>query len=497
MAARFVCRWIHVLALAALLPVGGIRAQEAAGEKGAGEKLPADKAAASPELAGIWAGELNLGVAKLRLVVEFKKQEDGGYAGTMDSPDQNAFGMPIDEVLLDKQSIKFTMKKIGGAYAGELSANGKEIKGTWKQGLLSLPLVLKPGEKAGPLARPQEPKAPLPYRSEEVTYEDSKSGIKFAGTLTLPKEGGPFPAVLLISGSGPQDRNEEIAGHKPFLVLADYLTRRGIAVLRVDDRGIGGTSGKPLESTIEDHASDALAGVAFLKSRAEIDRTKIGLVGHSEGGLVAPAAAVRSREVAFIVLLAGTGVTGEEILYRQGELIAVAGGATPEAAAKNVALQRKLFAVLKNETDQAAAQAKVEAIAAEQIALLSDEEKKQLEGLEEIGKQQLKMLFTPWFRHFLTYDPAPVLAQVKCPVLAINGEKDLQVDPKQNLPTIEAALKAGGHANFVIQELPGLNHLFQTCKTGSPSEYGQIEETFNPAALTAVGDWIAKQAAAK
>jgi pimeloyl-ACP methyl ester carboxylesterase len=495
MAARFVRRWLLVLAVAALVSVRGISAQERADEKGAGDKPAAAEAAAPADLAGIWAGELNLGVAKLRLVVEFKKQDGGGYAGTMDSPDQNAFGMPIDEVLLDKESLKFTMKKIGGSYAGTVSADGKEIKGTWKQGPLSLPLVLKPGEKAKPPVRPQEPKGPFPYDSEEVVYEDAKSGIKFAGTLTLPKEGGPFPAVLLISGSGPQDRNEEIAGHKPFLVLADYLTRRGIAVLRVDDRGVGGTTGKPLESTIEDHAGDALAGVAFLKSHAKIDRTKIGLIGHSEGGLVAPAAAVRSSEVAFIVLLAGTGVTGEEILYRQGELIALAGGATPAAAAKNVALQKKLFAVLKTETDEAAARAKVEAIAAEQIAQLSDEEKKQLEGLEEVGKQQLKMLFTPWFRHFLTYDPAPVLSKVKCPVLAINGEKDLQVDPKQNLPPIEAALKAGGNTNYVIQELPGLNHLFQASATGSIAEYGQIEETLNPAALSAVGDWIVKQTA--
>ncbi len=447
----------------------------------------------APDIAGTWAGTLDLGAAKLRLVVDFKKKDGGGYTGTMDSPDQGAFGLEIDEVTLDKAAVKFTMKKIGGSYAGDVSANGKEIKGTWKQGPLSLPLVLKPGEKAAPPKRPQEPKPPFPYREEEVSYENKDGGIKFAGTLTLPKEGGPFPAVLLISGSGPQDRNEELLGHKPFLVLADYLTRRGIAVLRVDDRGVGGTTGKVMASTIEDHAGDALAGVAYLKSRPEIDGKKIGLVGHSEGGLVAPAAAVRSSDVAFIVLLAGTGVTGEEILYRQGELIAIAGGASAEAAAKNTAMQKKLFAVLKAESDDAAAAAKIDAIVKEETAKLSEDERKALEGLEEVGKAQLKMLFTPWFRHFLTYDPAPVLQKVKCPVLAINGEKDLQVDPKQNLPTIEAALKAGGNANFTLKELPGLNHLFQPCKTGAVSEYSQIEETINEAALAAVGDWIVKR----
>jgi fermentation-respiration switch protein FrsA (DUF1100 family) len=447
------------------------------------------------EIAGTWAGALDLGAAKLRLVVEFKRKDGGGYTGTMDSPDQNAFGLAIDEVTLDKTAVKFTMKMLGGAYAGELSADGKEIKGKWTQGGLSLALDLKPSEKIGPPKRPQEPKPPYPYNAEEVSYENKAAGIKIAGTLTLPKEGGPFPAVLLISGSGPQDRNEELLGHKPFLVLADYLTRHGIAVLRVDDRGVGGTTGKPMESTIEDHAGDALAGVAFLRSRHEIDAKKIGLIGHSEGGLVAPVAAVRSSDVAFIVLLAGTGVPGEEILYRQGELIALASGASAEAAAKNNAVQKKLFAVLKAEPDNKAATAKIEAIVKEEIDKLTPEERKAIEGLEELKKAQLQMLYTPWFRHFLTYDPAPVLRQVKCPVLAINGEKDLQVDPKQNLPPIEAALKAGANSDYTLQELKGLNHLFQVCKSGSPAEYQQIEETINPAALEAVGDWIRKRTA--
>jgi fermentation-respiration switch protein FrsA (DUF1100 family) len=463
---------------------------------GMAAKLPAEETK-SPEIAGTWAGTLDLGAAKLRLVVEFAKKDGGGYSGKMDSPDQGAFGLEIDEVTLEKSAVKLTMKLIGGSYTGDVSADGKEIKGTWKQGPLSLPLVLKPGQKVAPAKRPQEPKPPLPYREEEVTYENKVGGIKIAGTLTLPKEGGPFPAVLLITGSGPQDRNEELLGHKPFLVLADYLTRRGIAVLRVDDRGVGGTTGKPMESTIEDHAGDALAGVAYLKTRKDIDAKKIGLIGHSEGGLVAPAAAVRSNDVAFIVLLAGTGVVGEQILYRQGELIAVAGGASAEAAAKNNALQKRLFAALIAEKDNVAAATQIDAIVKEETEKLSAEERKALEGLEEISKAQLKMLFTPWFRHFLAYDPAPVLQKVKCPVLAINGEKDLQVDPKQNLPPIEAALKAGGNADFTLKELPGLNHLFQTCKTGAPGEYGQIEETFNEAALAAVGDWIVKRTGAK
>jgi uncharacterized protein len=451
----------------------------------------------APDIAGTWAGTLDLGAAKLRLVVEFAKKEGGGYTGKMDSPDQGAFGLEIDEVTQDKSTVKFTMKKIGGSYSGDVSTDGKEIKGTWKQGPLSLPLVLKPSERASPPKRPQEPKPPFPYKEEEVTYQNKEGGITIAGTLTLPKQGGPFPAVLLITGSGPQDRNEELLGHKPFLVLADYLTRRGIAVLRVDDRGVGGTTGTPGESTIEDHVGDALAGVAYLKSRKDIDVKKIGLIGHSEGGLVAPAAAVRSSDVAFIALLAGTGVVGEQILYRQGELIALASGASAEAAAKNNAVQKRLFSVLIAEKDNAVAAEKIDAIIKEETEKLTEEQRKALEGLEDVGKAQLKMLYTPWFRHFLTYDPAPALKKVKCPVLAINGEKDLQVDPKQNLPSIEAALKAGGNTDFTLKELPGLNHLFQACKTGALSEYSQIEETFSEAALAVVGDWLAKHTSTK
>jgi pimeloyl-ACP methyl ester carboxylesterase len=304
---------------------------------------------------------------------------------------------------------------------------------------------------------------------------------------------GPFPAVLLISGSGPQDRNEEIMGHKPFLVLADYLTRRGIAVLRVDDRGVGGSTGKVGVSTIEDHVGDALAGIEFLKSRKEIDAGKIGLVGHSEGGLVAPAAAVKSPDVAFIVLLAGTGVRGDQIVYSQGELIAKSAGASADAIAKNTDLQRKLFAVLKETQDDEQAATQMREVVKAWKEQLTDAERATFDKIEQLLDAQLKTFTNPWFRHFLAYDPKPVLEMVQCPVLAIVGELDLQVPPDENLPAIEAALKKAGNRDYTVKELPGLNHLFQAATTGSPLEYGQIEETFNPAALKVVGDWIAER----
>jgi pimeloyl-ACP methyl ester carboxylesterase len=471
--------------------LGGLAACSALGNLARAENEPA------ADIAGTWQGALDVGVVKLRLGLEFKKKEGGGFTGTMDSPDQGAFGMEIDEVTVEEQSVKFVMKKIGGSYDGKLSDDSKEISGKWTQGASTLSLVLKRGEKLGPPKRPQEPKPPYPYLEEEVSYENSQAGIKLAGTLTLPKEGGPFPAVLLITGSGAQNRNEELMGHKPFLLWADYLTRRGIAVLRVDDRGVGGSGGEIGKSTIEDHAGDALAGVAYLKTRKEIDAAKIGLLGHSEGAVVAPAAAVQSSDVAFIVLLAGTGVTGEEILYRQGALIAKAAGATDEAVTASVELQRKLFAILKAEPDDLVAAEKLAAVIVEAITQLTDEERAAVGDASKVSLAQVSQMLNPWFRHFLSYDPQPVLEKVKCPVLAINGEKDLQVEPAQNLPVIEAALKSAGNADVTVKELPGLNHLFQASKTGAILEYSEIEETINPAALELVAEWIAERTKAK
>lgn len=478
-------RWLGVAILSCLVSFPTL------GKLARGENEPA------ADIAGTWQGTLDVGVVKLRLGLEFKKKEGGGFTGTMDSPDQGAFGMEIDEVTVEEQAVKFVMKKIGGSYDGKLSEDGKEISGKWTQGSSTLPLVLKRGEKVGPPRRPQEPKPPYPYLEEEVSYENSQAGIKLAGTLTLPKEGGPFSAVLLITGSGPQNRNEELMGHKPFLLWADYLTRRGLAVLRVDDRGVGGSTGEVGKSTIEDHAGDALAGVAYLKTRKEIDGAKIGLMGHSEGAVVAPASAAQSSDVAFIILLAGTGVTGEEILYRQGALIASAAGASDEAVAKTVELQQKLFAILKAEQDDMVAAEKLAAVMVEAITQLTDEERAALGDASKLSLAQVSQMLNPWFRHFLSYDPRPVLVKVKCPVLAINGERDLQVEPAQNLPVIEAALRVAGNTDATVKELSGLNHLFQASKTGAISEYAQIEETINPAALELVAEWIAERTKAK
>ncbi|MBI3838000.1 MAG: alpha/beta fold hydrolase [Planctomycetia bacterium] len=437
---------------------------------------------------GVWQGVLKASGVELRLVFRVAKDEQGQLTASMDSPDQGAKGIRIDTATLAGDDVRFEVKRIKGAFEGKLSADGREIKGQWKQLGPALALDLKRLDKEPDYSRPQEPKKPYPYAEEEVVYENATASVKLAGTLTLPVSDQSVPAVLMITGSGAQDRDETLLGHKPFLVLADYLTRRGIAVLRVDDRGVGGSTGDTAASTTDEFVGDVLAGVAYLKGRKEINPRRIGLIGHSEGGIIAPLAASRSADVAFIVMLAGTGTTGEEIVYRQGGLIAKAQGANDLTVAASRVVQRQIFKIVKEEPDRSKAEQQVRDVLATAGTLAAVVVPK--ETLQAQAETQVKAVFSPWFRFFLTYDPQPALRKVRCPVLAINGEKDLQVDPKQNLQPIEAALKEGGNSDYTLKELPGLNHLFQHCQTGSPSEYATIDETFAPEALELVAEWI-------
>jgi len=439
---------------------------------------------------GIWQGTLKAGAIELRIVFKISEQSDGVLTATMDSPDQGAKDIPIDEVIFENGNLRLEIKSAMVIFEGKIRDDDLSIEGELRQSGQSFPLVLERVDEPAEVRRPQEPKKPYPYQEEKVVYKNKEAAVKLAGTLTSPGQEGPFPAVLLISGSGPQDRNETILGHHPFLVLADYLTRLGIAVLRVDDRGVGKSGGDFTQATSEDFASDVLAGLEYLKSRQEINPKQIGLIGHSEGGIIAPMVAVQSSDVAFIILMAGTGLMGEEILYLQGELILRAEGASDEAIAKNRSLQEQMFTVVKEEKDNSVAEKRLRAILQDAMSEVSEEERK---GAEATVEAQIQWVLSPWFRHFLAYDPKPTLMKVKCPVLAINGEKDVQVPPRENLAAIEEALKLAGNNNYTIKELPRLNHLFQTAQTGSLSEYARIEETISPTALKIMSDWILEQ----
>ena len=338
--------------------------------------------------------------------------------------------------------------------------------------------------------RPQDPEKPYPYKEEQVTFRNEKDDVRLAGTLTIPSGGETYPAVILISGSGAQDRDESIAGHRPFLVLADHLTRNGIAVLRVDDRGIGGSELGSPAATSENFADDVLAGIQFLKSRKEINKRQIGLIGHSEGGMIASMVAARSNDVAFIVLLAGLGQRGEDVIYTQTEMMLKAERMDSEIITQAIGLQKKIHEIVKREVEGKRIDKLVNEEIERYVGALNDSQRKAFRPVEATIKGSMPMYQMPWFRYFITFDPTPVLMKVKVPVLALNGELDLQVVADENLLLITLALKAGKNKDFTIKSFPALNHLFQTSKTGAVAEYAQIEETMSPEVLKTVLEWI-------
>jgi uncharacterized protein len=452
---------------------------------------PATGKAAHQPFAGDWMGTLKVGAVKIRLAVTVVAKPDGSYSGTLNSLDQDATPHPLDEVSLKQNSVRFALKRAGLVIEGTLNEAGTEIAAKLKQGAASLPMEFKKLEHpVEARKRPQEPHPPFPYRAEEVTFENKAAHAKFTGTLTIPRGAGRYPAALLLSGSGQQDRDEQVMGHKPFLVLADYLTRHGIAVLRVDDRGVGGSTGDVAHATTEDFAKDALAAIAYLKTRPEIDVHKIGLIGHSEGGETGPMVANQSSDVAFVVLLAGPGLPGDEIVIKQMEFLLKQSGASDSVVSRTRAFQQRLYAAVKEEHEAAPLAKRVKFLYGEYLASLTDAEKAQAGASEASADASVKVLGSPWFRFFLSYDPRPALTRLKCPVLALIGEKDMQVPPKSNIPELEKALLAGGNKDVTVRELPKLNHLFQTCENGSVTEYAKIEETMSPSVLEMIGKWI-------
>ena len=362
-------------------------------------------AAAASGIEGDWSGVLNDGPTKLRTALHLARAADGSLSGTIDSVDQGAMGIPISKVAEDGRSLLIEIKTVGAIYDGQWSADGSEITGTFRQRGFDMPLTFRRGPLPE-LVRPQNPKKPYPYDAEDVVYDNPKTGNKLAGTLTLPRSPGPHPAVLLIPGSGAHDRDETVMGHKPFLIVADYLTRRGIAVLRVDDRGVGKSTGSMQGATTVDLAGDARASVDFLKSRKDIDPKQIGLIGHSEGGIIAPMLASQSADIAFIVMLGGPAVTGEETIVAQQYLMNRAMGMPEAAAERSREVERLVLDVVKQEADGAAASRKIHEGIEKMSASLPEDQRRLLSEAANAVDKQMATLTSPWYRAFLNYDPA-------------------------------------------------------------------------------------------
>ncbi len=438
-------------------------------------------------LDGDWDGAIDTKLmGKLRVAIHIATGPHGTI-GKFDSVDQQVNDLPVTLIGREGDAVRLDIGFVKGSFAGTLDTATATLSGNWSQLGFNMPMALTrraEGVAAPTLNRPQTPLPPFPYPVETVNFPSKADGVTLEGTLTLPAGNGPFPAVVLIAGSGPNTRDEPILGHKIFLVLADHLTRHGIAVLRYDKRGTGNSTGDYDKATTADFADDAEAALDYLAGRKAIDPRHVGLVGHSEGGLIAPMVASRDQTAAFVVALAGPGVNGAEILKEQGRLISAAAGTPPDQLETDMLRRDQAIEIVRTEKDPDIAAAKL------RVALLDTAK---ADGKpEEAVQLSIKMINSDWFRFFFNYDPAPAWHALTCPVLALIGSKDLQVPPDQNLPALRAAL--AGNKRAEIDALPGLNHLFQTAGTGSPLEYGRIEETMAPAALDKVADWIRQQA---
>jgi pimeloyl-ACP methyl ester carboxylesterase len=447
------------------------------------------------KIAGIWYGTLNVRGNSLRLVFHIS-QTSGIYATTMDSPDQHAMGLAAEKTTVEGNQLTIEATKYAIKYIGNYLPDSNKIKGIFLQGASSIPLELtdKPDIKiaAAQAVRPQDPKD-FPYKREEVSFVNPKAGNKLAGTLTMPQGGKVTKIVILITGSGPQNRNEEIAqfNHRPFLVWSDWLTRNGIAVLRYDDRGIAQSTGNFATATTADFADDAEAAVSYIQSRADLRGLSIGLMGHSEGGMIAPMVASRNHAVKFLVLLAGPGVPIAQLMTRQSADQMRLSGAPEDAIKRSSASNARVYDfIVRNKTlDEATFKIQLDTLLNHEIHEMPEGN---LEGanVDKVIRQNLARITAPWFRYFLSFNPADYLTQIKCPVLALNGTLDMQVSCEPNLAAIKANLQKAGNKKFEIVPLTGLNHLLQQAKTGGPSEYGESVETVNPVALQKVASWV-------
>lgn len=436
------------------------------------------------DISGKWNGILKVQGIQLRLVFDISKI-DHGYSATMDSPDQGARGIPVTTTSYADSILILEVANAGIKYEGTLDKDGA-FDGTFKQSGQSFPLMLtKKSVEKEKIVRPQEPIKPYPYYSEDIKFENTEDKVVLAGTLTLPKKNGNFPAVILISGSGPQNRDEELLNHKPFLVLADYLTKNGIAVLRFDDRGTAESTGDFNKATTFDFAKDVEYAIEYLQKRKEINKNKIGLIGHSEGGIIAPIVASENKDIAFIVLMAGSSLRGDKLLLLQKYKMEMQMGINEQLAENNQQIFAGAYKIILNENLDK--------------AMISDTLSKYFVSkygyaLPENQKIALvNQLSSPWMINFIRIDPALYLSKVNCAVLAINGSKDIQVPSKENLNLMEAIFKKSKNTNVKVIELQGLNHLFQECETGATSEYATIEQTLSPIALIEILIWINTQ----
>lgn len=438
----------------------------------------------SQEIAGRWGGLLKIRGTELKIVFNISKTKNGLIA-TMDSPNERTFGIPATAITFANSILKLEIKNSGIKYEGILHPD-ETITGFFKQNEQNLALDLSHYKMKNEIVvKYQEPQKPYPYYTEDVTFENKTDNIVLEATLSLPKKEGNFPVVILIPGYNKRSRDKDFVGHKHFLVIGDYLTKKGIGVLQYDDRGAGKSTGDYSKATIADLAKDVEAGVAYLKTRKEINKNKIGLLGHSEGGIIAAIVAGNSNDINYIVSLAASGVRGDKKMLQLSELI-LCNTSIPEIEIyKKQEELRGAYNIILNSASN------------------DDSLKKEIKSYfratkgygatdEDINASS-KAVLSPWMYYFLRFDPSTAFGKVKCPVLALNGDKDMHLFPEQNLMAIKEAVLSGGNRKVTTKNLSGLNHFFQETLTGSPSEYSEISQTFSPIALEEISSWVLLQ----
>lgn len=455
----------------------------------------ANKATVAVELSGSWQGALSVSGQQIPLVFHIKKTDNGTLAATMDSPAQGATNIPVESVSVAEAQVSINIKVAQALFIGQLDIQNSQIDGVWQQGPNKLPLVLKKvavKPAAAKVNRPQHPIAPFPYKAQEVSFTNRKAKIELTGTLTLPTLEEQYPAVILITGSGPQDRDQTFMGHKTFWVLADFLTRQGIAVLRFDDRGVGKSQGNFASANSADFAEDAASAFDYLRGHPNIINSKIGLIGHSEGGLIAPITATLRSNLGFIALLAAPGQTGAQISIWQIQSFLQANGLSSQAAIAGSKITQALNQVVINNSHRDTLSSELVEAHDTVWQSLTDSIKSEIKSIGggKLSEARIQQLSSNWTRYFLTHDPANYLRQLTIPVLALHGDKDTQMSAELNLSDIDKALEGNNNPSNRIEMVSGVNHLFQTANSGLMSEYAQIEETVSPYVLDVLSDWI-------
>jgi pimeloyl-ACP methyl ester carboxylesterase len=449
-----------------------------------------------------WSGILNAGGQKIELRLNLIQNADKTYTSNWEVPVQKAKGITSSKTTFENGQLSIEIKMIGASYSGALNAAGDKIEGSWGQSGMSFPLNMEPliaDAVVTVVMKPQTPKPPFSYTSQDVLYHGINTNLDYGATITYPNDHIKHPLVVLITGSGKQDRDETIFDHKPFAVIADYLTKKGFAVLRVDDRGAGKSTGEFSKSTSADFALDVEEHIIYAKTLAMVDTNKIGLLGHSEGGLIAPMVAARNKSVAFIVLMAGPGIQIVDLMGIQNELVLKSVGIGQDAINAYIPLYKKLMKTIiaSDKKEDAIIKAKeivkdwytiTDKVLVKKTTNINDEA-----GVEKFANNMVETLSTNWWKYFGAYDPQPTLQKVKCPVLAMNGSADIQVPANASIHGIEAALKKGGNKQFTTKQFEGLNHLFQKCSKCTVAEYGELETTIEPEVLDTMSSWLLEQ----